>query len=156
MAQKMKRDRSNGGRPRPTGGRVRVQVAEREWLPLSAPTYPLAEERLQLAVRALAVGAGEIKERLTAAFIHMSPLREGDVPEELRSDLLWVRGKLLKNPPKLLRGIDGGRVRRFSRGRLGATVPHMRIASAVQVAERICYMESRLTHLCSAAEGGNK
>jgi hypothetical protein len=119
------------------------------------PSYDLANERFGLAVRTLAVGPGEIKQRLAAAFSHISLLREADVPGALQPDLLWIRGRLLKNPPKLMRGIEGGAVRQFSTGRLGATVPYMRIASAVQVAERICYVESRLAQLSADAEEGS-
>jgi hypothetical protein len=151
----MKRKRSGDGRARPTTGRVGLATEAGTWPLNPGPSYLLANERFYLAVRTLAAGAGEIKQRLAAAFIHISLLREGDVPAELQPDLQWIRGRLLKNEPKLLRGVEGGKVRQFSSGRLGATVPYMRIASAVQVAERICYVESRLGQLCSVVEKGS-
>jgi hypothetical protein len=98
---------------------------------------------------------GTIDTLATVVSHSISLLREGDVPAELQPDLQWIRGRLLKNEPKLLRGVEGGKVRQFSSGRLGATVPYMRIASAVQVAERICYVESRLGQLCSVVEKGS-
>jgi hypothetical protein len=151
----MKRGRSDSRRAPPGSRHVRVVVTRRAKFLTTGSSYGLANERFNLAVRALAVGPGEIKQRLAAAFIHISVLREGDVPTELQPDLLWVRGKLLKNPPKVMRGIEGGTVRQFSIGRLGATVPYMRIVSAVQVAERICYLEARLAQLCAVAEKGS-
>jgi hypothetical protein len=116
-------------------------------LPKAGPDYLYAQEKLGLAVHALAINPGPIKARLFAAYSELSCLMESDLPQELRKDLTWVKQTLAKNPSRVDWDLVNGRLIRCSTGRLRATIPFMRIVRAVSVAERIVYMEARLQDL---------
>jgi len=104
--------------------------------------YPI--EKFGMAVHVLATNRHEIKTRLLEAFIEIVMLSEKDMPDALKEDFNWVKNTLTKNPPKTIRCLREGKVVEESTGSLGATVPYMRINKAVLVAERICYIETRL------------
>ena len=103
--------------------------------------YFSALETLYRAQRILVTHPGKIKDRLFEAFIELVPLSGQDFPEELREDFTWIRQTLTKNPAKIVNG--------KSTGRMGATIPFMRINKAVEVAERIQYIIARLEDICN-------
>lgn len=106
--------------------------------------YNYAYSKFTMAVQVLATDPHEIKHRLMEAFNELVVLFERDMPDPLKEDLKWIKSTLTKNPPKMVRLVREGRLVEESTGRIGATVPYMRIKTAVSVAERICYVEARL------------
>lgn len=93
-----------------------------------------AREKFEMAVYQLATGRGEIKGRLMEAFNEIVPLTEKDIPKELVDDYRWIVSELTKNPPKIIKILRDGKVHEESTGRVGATVPFMRINKAIEVA----------------------
>ncbi len=51
-------------------------------------------QRVYLAVRALATGRGDVRNRLRIAGATLSPLRIDEFPEDIRSDFAWVMKQL--------------------------------------------------------------
>jgi len=102
-----------------------------------------------MAVHHLVVGEGTIKQRLFDAAVEIVMVSQRDLPHDLREDFAWVEAAVTKNPSKPVTGTLQKRIVGGSTGRLGATIPYMRVATAVKVAERICYIEARLRDVCA-------
>ncbi|ETR66923.1 MAG: hypothetical protein OMM_12175, partial [Candidatus Magnetoglobus multicellularis str. Araruama] len=56
-------------------------------------------EKLSLAKYELAIGAGDVRERLYDAFLAMHTLREADFPEQYRKDWRWIKKQLTRYEP---------------------------------------------------------
>ncbi len=57
------------------------------------------------AERKLAIGKGDVRERLRSAFKLLRMLREEEVPEEMKSDFSWIMRQLTRHGPEV--GPDG-------------------------------------------------
>jgi hypothetical protein len=102
-----------------------------------------AAQKFAAAVYELSVRPGPIKDRLYFAYLEFCPVAERDMPHELLEDFRWIRSELTKKEPKV-RAFLQGQWRENLDGRIGATLSTMRIARAVSIAERICYLADRL------------
>ena len=102
-----------------------------------------AREKFSNAVYGMAVGQGNIKDRLLHAFIEFVAVSERDIPPHLLDDYRWVRSELTKKEGKV-RVIIEGKIRIGVEGRIGGTLKTMRFARAEQIADRICYISDRL------------
>ena len=61
--------------------------------------YDYAQEKLYNAVRALAVGPGDVRSRLMMAYRHAHTLRPENFPEELRKDWQYIVKSLNRFKP---------------------------------------------------------
>jgi len=95
-----------------------------------ATTYSYG--KVSEAVQTLAVGAGDIKDRLIGAGQLFLCVMPEDVPGELREDVKWVRDQLTKFPPI------------GSEGSLRATMRSIRKSTGVKIAKRILYIYFKL------------
>lgn len=100
------------------------------------------------AVHGMAVGRGNIKDRLYGAFMELVAVVERDIPPHLLDDYRWVRTELTKKEGKV-RGLVDGQLVVGVEGRIGATLKTMRFARAEQIARRICYIADRLDDTAS-------
>ncbi len=120
---------------------VKVELETRGESSASAISY--AGAKFGDAVHALAIGKGRIKERLHDAAVVLQPVREGDLPEDLRPCFRWIKEELTKREPRQ-RAVIEGRIVEGVEGRLGATLRTMRVADAVLLAEQICDLHYKL------------
>lgn len=63
--------------------------------------YHYTVEKLTSAVDCLVTHPGDVRERLTCAFLSFHTLNENDFPPELRADWRWVMKELTKFGPLL-------------------------------------------------------
>jgi len=63
--------------------------------------FNYAREKLSSAVQELAIGSGDVRERLYNAFLAMHTLKEDDFPEEYREDWKWIMEQLTRYEPIL-------------------------------------------------------
>ena len=56
------------------------------------------KEKFLVAEELLAVGEGDIKERVLSAYMCFHPVRPEDLPEELQIEYAWVMGQLTRKP----------------------------------------------------------
>lgn len=103
-----------------------------------------ARKQFHLAVYALATGPGTIKERLLEASCYLAMVQPGHLPRDLRDEFARLMAILTKNSAKTVTTVRFGRPVTESTGSLGATIPFMRKATAVMVAQTICAIEARL------------
>ncbi len=108
------------------------------------PYYALAN--LLQAVSVLATGTEGLKPRLEQAHLVLATVFEGDLPDELQEDLVWVRHELTK---RRTREEEPERYENdpLFEGWVRATLRGMRFNKAQQIAERICYIAFRLDEL---------
>ena len=106
--------------------------------------YRYASEKLAMAIYRLATGQGKIKVRLLESFIELAILSEQYFPEELRAEYRDIFKTLTKNQPRLVNRIVDGKIVEVSSSKAEATIPYMRIKTAVAVAESIVNLDARL------------
>jgi len=99
-----------------------------------------AEEKFLQAERALAVGQGDIKGRLNAAYMCFHPVGAEDLPEELRDDYKWIISKLTRKPALTAKYSENN-----ISGSVEQTLHSMQRKTAVSIAERILYMRRQLS-----------
>lgn len=66
--------------------------------------YHYAIEKLSQAIRFLAVGEGDVRERLRTAYIGFHTLKDDDFPDDLRKDWQWVMKMLTREKQEMIRG----------------------------------------------------
>lgn len=88
--------------------------------------------KLSEAVRALAIGGGNIKARLLWAVEYLNSINPEILPEEIRQHLIWVNEQLTKFKPSR----NGCAV--------STTLRKIRISTGVKIAERILLTQSLL------------
>ena len=81
--------------------------------------------------RRLAIGEGDVRERLRSAFKPLRMLREEEVPIEMRSDFLWVIRQLTRHGPEV--GPDGT----MYKTAVNHTMSRIRNITGRKIAERI-------------------
>jgi hypothetical protein len=99
--------------------------------------YPI--EKFTLAVRALTLGAGDVKDRLHEAYKHFYVLNDSDFPDELKADYQWIKMQLLKKPALVAQ--EGTQV---ISGSVQQTLHFMRRNTGVAIATRIVQLRNSL------------
>ena len=96
-----------------------------------------AHEKFSNAIRALALGRGEIKERLTDAFVsHLGYIREErDIPEDLREEFTQLKQRVTREHPTAAS---------LGEGWLQATINTMTQEEAVEIATEIWTLAYRI------------
>lgn len=97
--------------------------------------YP--QEKLDAAIDSLTLGAGDIKERLSAAFLSFHVLTAADFPGPLAAHYEWIRDALTAREPRFPQ-----------EGSVRATLSTMRKDRAVDIAKRIVALREALKELC--------
>lgn len=118
------------------------------------PSY--AQDTLEFAIYLLAIGKGDIKERLISAFTHLAPVTRADFPPELQKDFDWIVHSLTKNETKYERRLRDGEFVQESTGTLLATVRYMRHAKAIEIAKRMYELNERLKESLKIKEEGTQ
>ena len=118
------------------------------------PRY--AHHTLEHAVYLLAIGRGNIKERLIEAYTHLMPIRSADFPPELGEDYEWIVHSLTKNKTRYNLEVRDGELVKVPTGTLVATLRHMRYAKAVDIAKRICELDYWLREFLEISEQGTQ
>lgn len=99
-----------------------------------------AREKLGAAVYSLATGPGNIKTRLLGAYSSFPTLKDSDFPDEYRDDWRFIHGILTAEEASF---DSKGKV---TTGKVQNTLKVLDEDVCVQIAERICDLESRLQH----------
>lgn len=105
-----------------------------------SPYYAL--EKLGLAVDALAVGEGDVRSRLSAAYMEMVAVSTRDFPEPLRAEFEDIKYQLTKHPKRY---DDDSAIHH--------TLSRMQNRTGSKIAQRIVELESRLDGLLKDEEG---
>lgn len=91
--------------------------------------YYFAHEKFIDAVHSLTTGAGDVRSRLRLAYGHFHPVREKNLPDELKDDYSWVMNQLLKF------------------GSVSKTLSRIRNSTGIKIAERIWHIYTQLNWL---------
>lgn len=97
-----------------------------------------ADQQLTMAVRILAVGAGDVRSRLLDAYGQFHPLTPAHFPEHLRTDFEWILSQLNKYEP--FKDAHG----KVLRGSVQQTLMSIRSKTGVKIAERLLYVHEAL------------
>jgi hypothetical protein len=93
-----------------------------------------ANQQLSLAIRILAVGAGDIRQRLVQAYYQFHPLTPQHFPEHLREDFAWVMSQLTRYAPEI--DFEG----KVQKGAVEKTCQMIRRSTGVKIAERLLFL----------------
>lgn len=85
-----------------------------------------ALEKLNQAVRLLAIGEGDVRSRLNEAYLVFHPVQERDFPDHLKKDWMWICEQLTRFEPPY----EG-------RGRVEYTLSKIQNRTGRKIAERI-------------------
>jgi hypothetical protein len=102
--------------------------------------YSYALEKIGEAVRVLVTGHGEVRARVTGAFLPMVALKSTDLPPEFRKDWDWIYTQATKYGPAK---DETGKV---YRGSVANTMWHLRNSTGSKIASRIWTLYSELDH----------
>jgi hypothetical protein len=105
------------------------------------PRHLYAYEKFTSALGTLAVGPGNVRTRLRAAYYHIYSVREEHLPNHLHTDYEWILQQLLRYDPVTDR--DGNIIR----GSLDETLGRIRNSTGVKIAERILRIYHQLNWL---------
>ncbi len=105
------------------------------------PRYFYAYEKFSDAIRSLAIGPGDVRQRLRSAYLHFHPVREKHLPEHLQNDYQWVLQQLTRFGPAT--GRDG----KVLRGSMDETLSRIRNSTGTKIAERILHIYHQLNWL---------
>ena len=108
-------------RPRPKNPRMKHD----------ADKYIYAIERLTTALECLATHPGDVRERLSAAYLSFHTLREDDFPPEHQEKWRWVKREMTKFGPML--GPNG----EVWRGSVENTMKRVRNGTASKIAKAV-------------------
>ena len=104
------------------------------------PSY--AYGKLSIAIDTLAVGPGDIRERLHDAFVDFDAITAEDFPEKLREDYNWIVTHLTRFGPRL------GASSEICRGAIESTMSRVQRRTGVKIAKRVLKLRHDLaTHL---------
>ena len=99
-----------------------------------------AREKLGAAVYSLATSPGNIKTRLWGAYLSFHTLKDNDFPDEYKDDWKFIHDSLTTANPSV---DDKGEV---TTGKVQNTLKTLDEDVCIQIAERICDLESRLQY----------
>ncbi len=105
-------------------------------MPQRSPKY--AQEKLLIAVDCLAIGEGDVRQRLQAVFQDLCFLTEQDFPDHLRRDWLWVIEQMSRYGP--LEDQYGN----AWRGSIENTMRKIRRVTGVKIAQRLIFLRNEL------------
>lgn len=108
------------------------------------PGFEYAGEKLGTAVWKLATGKGEIKARLSDAYVELAILQKGDLPEEHWEELQAIRQELTRGKMQYQTRLVEGELVERPMGKLPSTLRYMRLNRAQIIAERICALEAKV------------
>ena len=92
-------------------------------------------ERLSSAVKSLATGKGDVRNRLEAAIMQLLPLRPEDFPEHLRSDFDWIIEQATKYEAQ------------HDEGKLKATMKRIQNSTGEKIATRLYDMHQEIQRI---------
>jgi len=105
------------------------------------PNHRYAYEKFSSALGSLAIGPGDVRGRLWAAYLHFHPVREKHLPDDLHEDYQWVLQQLTRYGPA--RGRDG----KIILDSIQETLRRIRNSTGSRIAERILRIYSQLNWL---------
>jgi len=97
-----------------------------------------ALEKLSSAVHSLAVGRGDVRERLRAAHLTFHPVQERDFPDHLKERWRWIKSELTKFGPVQ---DEGGKV---LEGSVDHTLSRIKNSTGAKIAEAIVSLQYEL------------
>ena len=103
-----------------------------------------ARSKLGGAIWKLATGIGEIKSRLSDAYIELAIIQDGDLPEDLSEEWKMIKRDLTNGKMKYRADIKDGKIVEVPVGRLASTLRYMRKKKAEDIAIRICLLKSKV------------
>lgn len=96
-------------------------------------------EKLRSAVECLATHPGDVKERLSTAYLGFHTLKESDFPHELKSDWAWVIAELNRYEPIVNHRGD------IIVGSVEHTMKKIRRATGAKIAKRIFSIHQKMS-----------
>lgn len=105
---------------------------------MSTESSGYALEKLSAAVHSLAVGRGDVRERLRTAFMSFHPVQERDFPDHLKEKWRWIKAELTKFGPV---EEQGGKV---LEGSVDHTLRRIKNSTGKKIAEAIVNLQSEL------------
>jgi len=102
-------------------------------------TMNYVDEKLSAAVRALALGPGDMRSRLVTAHLCMHTLRDSDFPIDLQKDWRWISKQISQRGP--IAGADGT----VHIGSVENTMQRIQNRTAVKIAERLLALHQAIT-----------
>jgi len=112
----------------------------------SEPSLYYAAEKLDAAVRKLAVGTESIKARLADAYIELAILQETDFPAELVGEWRRILTDLTSGKMQYSTEVRDGQIVRVPVGLLYSTLRYMRKRKAAEIAQRILDLKAKLDY----------
>lgn len=106
------------------------------------PTYRRCREKFMVAERKLALGKGDVRDRLRGAYKALRILHEEEIPPPLRSDWHWIMNQLTRYGPEVDR--DGTPYRTA----VDHTMSRIRNSTGSRIAERIYQVNRALLPSC--------
>ena len=103
-----------------------------------------ARSNLGGAIWKLATGIGDIKSRLSVAYIELALIQEGDLPENLYEELIRIKRDLTSGKMLYRSDVKGGKIVEVPVGRLASTLRYMRKQKAKDIAMSICLLKSNV------------
>jgi hypothetical protein len=110
--------------------------------------YSYAYEKFTSAVQSLAIGSGDVRERLRHAYLHIRILNENHLPEQLYKDYQWVLKQLKRYDPAI--GPDG----KVLRSSVDETLRRIHKSTGTKIAEHIFHIYVQLNWLYMQKEHG--
>jgi len=103
-----------------------------------------AHEKFSAAIRGMAVGAGDARDRMRSAFMTFHTIRPSDLPAPLDRHLQWVYDQLTRKP-----------ARYRLEGTLDSTLAQMKNSTASKIAERVLAITDAIEELLAQCENRN-
>jgi len=103
-----------------------------------------ARSKLGGAIWKLATGIGEIKSRLSDAYIELAIIQEGDLPEDLSEEWKMIKLDLTSGKMQYRTSVKDGKLIEEPVGRLASTLRYMRKKKAEDIAKRIYLLKSKV------------
>lgn len=101
-----------------------------------SPGYAL--EKLSIALRSLATGAGDVRNRLRSAYLTFHPVKERDFPPHLQADWRWVMAQLTRFGPIMNHKGEVGT------GSVDHTLSRIKNSTGTKIAEKIFDLHTEL------------
>lgn len=122
------------------GKRIRIGIPKRrphfEPSKTALRNIPYAKQKFEHAIRSMAIGKGDVRERLRYAFLSIHMIKPNELPEPLESELRWIYHELTKRPPRWK-----------GEGTITATTAVMRRSKGAEIAERILAIYDALVEI---------
>ena len=103
-----------------------------------------ARSKLDAAIWKLATGIGEIKSRLSDAYIELAIIQEGDLPQDFYEELKKIRFDLTCGKMQYRPAVKDGKLIEEPVGRLASTLRYMRKKKAEDIAKDIYLLKSNV------------